>query len=34
VQAQALGPTGEVYGLERVRGGRHAAIMRYNLQRP
>jgi aryl-alcohol dehydrogenase-like predicted oxidoreductase len=32
VQAQAAGPSGEVYGLERVRGGRHAAIMRYNLQ--
>jgi aryl-alcohol dehydrogenase-like predicted oxidoreductase len=34
VQAQARGPAGEVYGLERRRGGRHAAIMRYNLQRP
>jgi aryl-alcohol dehydrogenase-like predicted oxidoreductase len=25
------GPRGEVYGLERVKGGRHAAIMRYGL---
>jgi hypothetical protein len=33
VQASALGPSGEVYGLERVAGGRHAAIMRYDLQR-
>ena len=24
---------GDVYALERVKGGRHAAIMRYNLQR-
>ncbi|MFN8570485.1 MAG: aldo/keto reductase [Gemmatimonadaceae bacterium] len=29
--AQASGPTGDVYDLERVKGGRHAAIMRYNL---
>jgi aryl-alcohol dehydrogenase-like predicted oxidoreductase len=34
VQASATGPTGEVYGLEREWGGRHAAIMRYNLQQP
>lgn len=33
MQAQATGPAGDVYGLERVRGGRHAAIMRDNLQR-
>jgi aryl-alcohol dehydrogenase-like predicted oxidoreductase len=33
VQASAIGPSGEVYGLERTAGGRHAAIMRYNLQR-
>jgi aryl-alcohol dehydrogenase-like predicted oxidoreductase len=32
VQASAAGPSGEVYGLERARDGRHAAIMRYNLQ--
>lgn len=25
------GPQGDVYALERVKGGRHAAIMRYNL---
>jgi hypothetical protein len=33
VQASARGPSGEVYGLERAAGGRHAAIMRYNQQR-
>jgi aryl-alcohol dehydrogenase-like predicted oxidoreductase len=32
-QASATGPRGEVYGLERIRGGRHAVIMRENLQR-
>ena len=31
-QAGASGPSGEVYGLEREPGGRHAVIMRYNLQ--
>ena len=25
------GPTGDVYGLERIKGGPHAAVMRYNL---
>jgi len=34
VLASARGPGGDVYGLERLRGGRHAAIMRYDLQRP
>ena len=34
VTAQAQGPEGPVYGLERVKGGRHAAIMKYNLNRP
>jgi aryl-alcohol dehydrogenase-like predicted oxidoreductase len=34
VQESATGPTGDVYALERVRGGRHASIMRYDLQRP
>jgi aryl-alcohol dehydrogenase-like predicted oxidoreductase len=29
----AMGPAGDVYDLERVPGGRHAAIMRYNLHR-
>ena len=33
VQASATGPAGEVYALERDRGGRHASIMRYDLQR-
>ena len=27
----ATGPQGEVYALERVKGGRHASIMKYNL---
>ena len=27
----ASGPLGDVYALERTKGGRHAAIMRYNL---
>ena len=29
--ADGRGPEGDVYALERVKGGRHAAIMRYNL---
>ena len=33
VQAASSGPGGEVYGLERVKGGPHAAIMRYTLHR-
>jgi aryl-alcohol dehydrogenase-like predicted oxidoreductase len=33
VHAAAPGPAGEVYGLEREAGGRHAAIMRYNLNK-
>ncbi|HWI20408.1 MAG TPA: aldo/keto reductase [Vicinamibacterales bacterium] len=32
-QARANGPTGEVYGLERIKGGAHASIMRYSLNR-
>jgi aryl-alcohol dehydrogenase-like predicted oxidoreductase len=31
VTARAHGPAGPVYGLERVTGGKHAAIMKYNL---
>jgi aryl-alcohol dehydrogenase-like predicted oxidoreductase len=31
VQANAAGPAGDVYGLERVKGGPHASIMRYTL---
>jgi len=31
VVARATGPAGDVYALERVPGGRHAAIMRYDL---
>jgi aryl-alcohol dehydrogenase-like predicted oxidoreductase len=30
---EAPGPDGEVYGLERLKGGRHASIMRYSLHR-
>jgi len=33
VHDAAHGPNGEVYGLERMPAGRHAAIMRYNLNR-
>jgi aryl-alcohol dehydrogenase-like predicted oxidoreductase len=33
VLAESRGPGGPVYGLERVPGGRHAAIMRYDLSR-
>jgi aryl-alcohol dehydrogenase-like predicted oxidoreductase len=33
VAARSLGPTGPVYGLERIPGGRHAAIMKMNLHR-
>jgi aryl-alcohol dehydrogenase-like predicted oxidoreductase len=34
VQAGADGPAGDVYGLERIKGGAHASIMRYTLNRP
>ena len=34
IQARGTGPAGDVYGLERVKGGRHASIMRYTLNRP
>jgi aryl-alcohol dehydrogenase-like predicted oxidoreductase len=33
VQADAPGPAGDVYDLERVKGGRHAGVMRYTLNR-
>ena len=33
VQSDAPGPAGEVYELERVKGGRHASVMRYTLNR-
>jgi hypothetical protein len=33
VQSEFAGPSGDVYGLERVQGGPHAAIMRYTLNR-
>ena len=29
----AEGPVGGVYALERIKGGKHAVIMRYNLSR-
>jgi aryl-alcohol dehydrogenase-like predicted oxidoreductase len=31
VLAERTGPVGDVYALEREKGGRHASIMRYNL---
>ncbi len=31
VLARATGPAGDVYALEREKGGRHARIMRYEL---
>jgi len=31
--AQAKGPSGAVYGLERDRDGRHGEIMKYNLNK-
>jgi aryl-alcohol dehydrogenase-like predicted oxidoreductase len=34
VTDQSQGPEGPIYGLERVTGGKHAAIMKYNLNRP
>jgi aryl-alcohol dehydrogenase-like predicted oxidoreductase len=33
VQAALRAPAGDVYGLERAKGGRHAAVMRYTLNR-
>lgn len=33
VQSQAAGPEGDVYALERIKGGRHASVMRYTLNR-
>lgn len=33
VQSDAGGPAGDVYGLERIKGGAHASIMRYSLNR-
>ena len=30
---KATGPTGDVYSLERMKGGKHATIMKYNLNR-
>ena len=33
IHAEAAGPAGEVYALERIKGGVHASIMRYSLNR-
>jgi diketogulonate reductase-like aldo/keto reductase len=33
VIAQASGPQGPVYGLERIKGGKHAGVMKYNLNK-
>lgn len=34
IHAESSGPAGEVYALERVKGGVHASIMRYTLNKP
>lgn len=31
IACQAQGPAGDVYSVERVKGGKHASIMKYNL---
>lgn len=31
LQAESPGPRGDVYGLERIKGGPHASVMRYTL---
>lgn len=33
LQAASPGPSGDVYGLERIKGGSHASVMRYKLNR-
>jgi aryl-alcohol dehydrogenase-like predicted oxidoreductase len=33
LQAESSGPAGDVYELERVKDGPHAAVMRYSLNR-
>ena len=33
VQTAAIGPAGDVYELERIKGGAHASIMKYTLNR-
>ncbi len=33
LQAASSGPSGDVYQLERVKGGPHASVMRYSLNR-
>ncbi len=33
LQAASSGPSGDVYGLERVKGGPHASVMQYTLNR-
>ncbi len=30
---QAQGPVGDVYSVERIKGGKHASIMKYNLNK-
>jgi hypothetical protein len=30
---RAQGPVGDIYSVERVKGGEHASIMKYNLGR-
>ncbi len=33
IQARSRGPLGDTYDLERIKGGRHATIMKYNLNK-
>ena len=33
VTDEATGQTGDVYSIERMKGGKHAAIMNYDLNR-
>jgi aryl-alcohol dehydrogenase-like predicted oxidoreductase len=33
VAQKANGPAGDVYALERIKGGKHQAIMKYNLSK-
>lgn len=34
VLTQTKGPKGDTYGLERIKNGKHASIMKYNLNKP
>jgi aryl-alcohol dehydrogenase-like predicted oxidoreductase len=34
LSGRGAGPTGDIYSVERIKGGPHATIMKYNLNRP